>query len=272
MNRWLIVGAITLVIVGAAYWYLTGGMTGRATPPWLTRSAIAHKGIWTESATRPENSLASFQAALDRGLPVELDVQLSSDGHVVVFHDYELERMTGEPGKLADKTLSQLQGLRLLGGSETIPSLTQVLELVDGRVPLYVEIKNEGTVGDLEDAVARDLAGYDGPVAVMSFNPYTLARMAKVAPAIPRGQLSSAFHGEDLAFYEVFLLRNLMMNWTSRPDFIAYDLQELPTLGTRIQKLRGRPLIGWTAKTQTERSDAEKHCAAVICDPEGLPR
>lgn len=270
---WIAAGVVAavLVVLAAAYWSLTGGSPGREPAAWLTARKIAHRGRWAPGSERPENSLAAFDAAAAEGLAVELDAQLSSDGHVVVFHDYELDRMTGTSGKLAEKPLAELQTLGLLDGTETVPTLRQALETVDSRVPVFVEIKNEGVVGALEDAVARELVAYDGPVAVMSFNPYSVARMAKAAPRIPRGQLSGSFEGEDLASYEVFLLRNLMMNWTSKPDFIAYEIAELPNAGTGLQKLRGRPLLGWTAETIEERREAEKYCDAVICNPGALP-
>lgn len=267
----LIALAVLAVALAGAFWFLTGGSAGRSPSPWLSARPVAHKGQWGPGSLRPENSLAAFGQAADNGHPIELDVQLSSDGRVVVFHDHELERMTGQDGRLADKTLAELRESRLLGGTETIPALSEALDLIDARVPVFVEIKNEGEVGELEDAVAAELAGYAGPVAVMSFNPYSLARMAETAPQYPRGQLSSAFEGEDLAWYEVFLLRNLMMNWSSRPDFIAYDLAELPDAGTGLQKLRGRPLLGWTAETPEQRLSAEEYCGAVICDPGALP-
>lgn len=266
----IIIAAVTAIVLAGAYWFATGAIPEREPTDWLTAKSIAHKGLWAEGSERPENSLAAFTKAADNGWPIELDVQLSADGHVVVFHDYELERMTGADGKLADKTLAELQQLRLAGTAQTIPSLREVLTLVDGRVPLFVEIKNEGTVGDLEDAVADELSGYEGRAAVMSFNPYSLARVAQGAPERPRGQLSSAFREDDLAFYKKFLLRNLLMNRVSRPDFIAYDIAELPTVGTRVQKWHGRPLLGWTATTPEERAEAEKYTDAVICDQGGL--
>lgn len=270
-RRFLIAAAVVLAVLAGAWWSLTGGVPGRDPAPWLTAQDVAHRGRWAPGDLRPENSLAAFDAAADEGLAVELDVQLSSDGRVIVFHDYDLERMTGEGGRPAETPLARLRQLQLLEGTQTIPTLREALDLVGARVPVFVEIKNEGEVGGLEDAVARELAAYDGPVAVMSFNPYSLARLANTVPQVPRGQLSGAFEGEDLAVHEVFLLRNLMMGWAGRPDFIAYDIAELPNAGTGLQKLRGRPLLGWTAETIEQRRAAEEYCDAVICNPGALP-
>lgn len=271
MRNLVIALAVLAVLLLAGFAFATGGTTGRGTPPWLTAQAIAHRGQWTEGPRAPENSLAAFDEAAGNGFAVELDVHHSADGVAVIIHDDDLERMTGEPGLVSDLTRTELRKRRLLGGDERIPTLKEALELIDGRVPVFVEIKNEGEIGALEDDVAEQLVAYGGPAAVMSFNPYSLARVAETAPRIPRGQLASAFAGEDLAWYEVFLLRNLMMNWTSKPDFIAYDLAEIPSLGTRLQVLRGRPLVGWTAETEAERIAAEDLVDAVICDPYALP-
>jgi glycerophosphoryl diester phosphodiesterase len=171
---------------------------------------------------------------------------------------------------VSETPLATLKSARLLGGDEHIPTLAEALRRIGGRVPVLVEIKNRGAVGELEDAVARTLAAYEAPVAVISFNPYSLARLAETAPDIPRGQVSAAFRGEDLPFYQKFALRNLLMNWTSRPDFIAYDIQELPWIGTTVQRWRGRPLIGWTAETPAQREDASGLCDALECSPAAL--
>jgi len=267
------VAAGILVLLAGGFIFATGGTPGREPAAWLTERPIAHRGLWTDGPEAPENSLAAFDEAASSGFAVELDVQRTLDGITVVIHDDDLERMTGEPGSVAHATLKELTARRLLGGGELIPTLSEALATIDGRVPVFVEIKNPGDVGPLEDDVAAQLAAYDGEAAVMSFNPYSLGRLAAVAPEIPRGQLASAFEGEDLKWYEVALLRNLLMNWTSKPDFIAYDLKELPSFGTTLQQWRGRPLLGWTAESEAERAAAEEIAGvdAVICNPGALP-
>ncbi len=267
-----LVAVALLAVNGAGYWIATG-----AVPPaeeraaWIEGAVIAHRGLHTDDARRPENSLAAFREAVREGFPIELDVHLSADGEVVVFHDDTLERMTGDPRAISEVTLTGLDELRLLGSDERIPTLGEVLDLVDGRVPVLVEIKQRGTdVGALERAVVRALEGYPGEVAVQSFNPFSLAEVERLDPTIPRGQLASRFEGEDLSGIEVFALRSLLMNWRGRPHFIAYDIDALPTLGTRIQQLRGRPLIGWTARTPEEMARASELCDGVIFDPGAL--
>jgi glycerophosphoryl diester phosphodiesterase len=271
MRKVMIALGVSAAALVAAFVFATGGTPSRKPPAWLTAQPVAHRGQWTSGPARPENSLPAFDEAADNGFAIELDVQRTSDGRTVVIHDEELEAMTGEPGTVGEVTLAELKQRRLLGGEATIPTLEEALATIGGRVPVFVEIKNPGEVGGLEDDVAEQVAAYDGDAAVMSFNPFSLARVAEAAPEIPRGQLSSAFEGEDLAFYEVFLLRNMLMNWKSRPDFIAYDLAELPSVGTRLQRWRGRPLLGWTAVDEASRVAAEQLADAVIADPDALP-
>ena len=266
----IVIVVVLLAVLVGAYAFATGGVPDREPAAWLTERLIAHRGVWTEGPEAPEDSLAAFDAAVASGYAVELDVHLSADGVPVVIHDDDLERMSGEPGSVAELTVAELQELRLLGGDQTIPTLEEALAVVDARVPLFVEIKNEGEVGALEDAVADVLSAYDGNVAVMSFNPYSLARMAEAAPEIMRGQLASRFKGEDLAWYEKLLLANMAMSWTSKPDFIAYDIDALPCPGVTVQTWRGRPILGWTIDDAGELAHAERYCDGFICNPGAL--
>ena len=265
---WITIAVVLALLLGA-YVFATGGAPGREAADWITEQKIAHRGLWTEGPEAPENSLAAFAAAAVRGYAVELDVHSSADGVTVVVHDSELERMTGEDALVEDLTAAELSRLSLLGGTETIPTLEEALALIGGA-PVFVEIKNEGAVGGLEDDVAAQLSEYPGPSCVMSFNPYSLARVADAAPEIPRGQLASRFTGEDLPGYQKLLLSNMMMNWTSKPDFIAYDIDALPCPGVSIQRWRGRPILGWTIDDADELTYAERYCDGFICNPGGL--
>lgn len=258
---------IVALAVAAVALYATRGVPGREPAAWLTAGPVAHRGAWTTGPERPENSLAAFEAAADDSLAVELDVQLTSDGVAVVMHDDDLARMTGQAGLVAETPYAEISERRLMGGEETVPALSEVLDTVDGRVPVFVEIKSPPEVGPLEDAVARELADYPGPVAVMSFNPFSLQHIASVAPDVPRGQLSGDFEGEDLAWYEVFLLRHMLMNWASKPDFVAMDLDLVPSIQTTVQDAWGRPLLCWTAEDAADTEFAAEHCDGVIGDP-----
>jgi glycerophosphoryl diester phosphodiesterase len=161
-------------------------------PAELLRLPIAHRALHDRSAGRPENSPAAIRAAVEAGYAIEIDVQGTRDGQAVVFHDEWMERLTEATGFVKDYTAAELGRIALRHGTDTIPTLPQVLAIVAGRVPLLIEIKDQTdrmaeTDGRLEAAVARDLQGYSGRVAVMSFNPHAVANMARLAPDIPRG-------------------------------------------------------------------------------------
>lgn len=257
----------TLVV--AAGWAAATDLiaTPHAAPGWLRATPIAHRGLHTGDAIRPENSLAAFRAAAERGYPIELDVHLSSDGVPVVFHDDRLERMTGDARLVSEVASAELRTLALLGSGEHVPTLAEVLALVEDRVPVLIEIKQRGEPGALEAAVVDVVREHPGEIAVQSFNPYSLAYIKRVAPDLPRGQLSGSFAGEDLPAWQVFALRHTLMNWTSRPAFIAYELDALPTWGTSLQRARGRPLLAWTASTSEQYERAQHLSDGVIFGP-----
>lgn len=263
---------VAVAVLAGGLTIASGGIPARKAPAWLTTRKIAHRGYWADGFEAPENSVPAFERAAKANYAIELDVQLTSDGEIVVVHDEDLQALTGAPGKVSEMTLAQIKQRRLLDGEFTVPTLAEVLRAVHGRVPIFVEIKNDGDIGKLEDGVASQLAEYDGDSAVMSFNPYSLARVAESAPDIPRGQLASAFRDEDLAGIKKLLLRNMLMNWKSRPDFIAYDIGELPTFPCDVQKRLGRPLIGWTIDDEQELEYAKRYCDGFICNPDALTR
>lgn len=233
---------------------------------WIATQPIAHRGLHDNNNAIPENSLAACAAAIERGYPIELDVRLLADGTAVVFHDADLERMTGQPGAIARCDRAQIDALRLLDTSEPIPSLNAILEFVGGRVPLLVEIKNEGSVGLLEAAVLAAIAPYSGPLAIQSFNPYTLAYFRKLAPEIPRGQLAGDFREvAALSGVQKFLLRNLCLSSISCPQFIAYDLRALPGLApTLARRAFNLPLLAWTVRDANDLAAARQQADNII--------
>ncbi|MFN6979350.1 MAG: glycerophosphodiester phosphodiesterase family protein, partial [Gemmobacter sp.] len=167
-------------------------------PAAFLATPIAHRGYHDRAAGRIENSRAAVTAAVAAGYGIEIDLQLSADGRAMVFHDDTLDRLTAERGPVAARTAEALGAIALTGGGEAIPSFAEILALVAGRVPLLVEIKDQdgamgASVGALEAAAAGDLAGYAGPVAVMSFNPHSMMAMARLAPDVPRGLVTSAY-------------------------------------------------------------------------------
>lgn len=231
---------------------------------WLATLPIAHRGLYDGEREIPENSLAAFSRAIREGYAIELDVQLTKDGNAVVFHDYELSRMTGVAGYLRDMDWAELQNLKLAGSTEGIPLFKQVLSLVAGQVPLLIEIKNEGKTGSLEQEVIAALADYQGEYAVESFNPFVLNYFFKHAPDITRGQLSSNFKKDSLARWKKFLLRNLLLNFLSRPVFIAYEYGALSQGFARRVKKHGLLLLAWTIKNPEDFDRAKQQYDNVI--------
>ena len=169
---------------------------------WLLQHPIAHRGFHSGDQACPENSMKAFRKALQKGFAIELDVQLLSDGKVVVFHDENTKRMTGFNRKIGDCDSHRISKMRLLDSDQHIPLLKAVLDLVKGKVPLFIEIKNKGRVGMLEKALFDILESYDGRFAVQSFNPYSLQWFRINAPFILRGQLSGDFRGEAFSFFK----------------------------------------------------------------------
>lgn len=221
---------------------------------WLIEVPFAHRGL--HGSEVPENSLAALQKAVEAGYGIEIDVQLSADGHVVVFHDYNLQRMTGLDKEVKDLNWAQLQEMKLAGTDQGIPLFKEVLNLVGGRVPLLIEVKNEGKVGRLEQAVIENLRGYAGEFAIQSFNPFVLRYVRDKAPDIIRGQLSGSFKGEDLALIKIFILKYLLLNFMSRPVFVSYGCGALPKWFANRLRQKGLYLLAWTAKDADEYTKA----------------
>lgn len=226
---------------------------------WLFSRPIAHRGLHGIDA--PENSLAAFGKAIEAGFPIEIDVRPIDDGTVVVFHDDKLTRMTDLDGYVCNMTRSDLEKVRLRNSDERIPTFKEVLEFVDGRTPLLIEIKNDSTVGQLERDTLELLSSYKGEYAVQSFNPYSMKFFKKNAPQIPRGQLSCFFDKKDLGFFKRFVLKRLKMNKVSSPDFISYNHANLPNKYVTKTKL---PTLAWTVRSNAEMEKCLPYCDNII--------
>ena len=208
--------------------------------------------------------MAAFEAAAQAGYPIELDVHLTRDGRVAVFHDDDLERMTGVAGRIQDRTWAELSELLLADSSQRIPSLDQVLAVVHGRVPILVDVKNGGPPGRLERAVSSLLRDYAGEVAIQSFNPLTLAWFRVAAPSIPRGLLASDFDGMSMPLYKRFVLQRLLLAPLSAPHYVGYDLRCLPHWAPELARKLGVPLVAWTVQTHDELRRATQLADNVI--------
>lgn len=231
-------------------------------PRWIEARPIAHRGLHGEGV--PENSLAAVEAAIEAGYAAEIDVRLSADEVPIVFHDESVDRLTEATGSTDERTWEQLSGLTLADTTSRVPRLETVLDRVDGRTPLLVELKNWGAPGTLERRVAGAVETYDGPVAVQSFNPRSLAWFQRHAPSIPRGQVSGPLEGIPLAWYKRALVQRLLVNAVSRPDFVAYQHDALPYWPVRLARASGRPILGWTLTSPAEHEAALPHVDNVI--------
>ena len=210
---------------------------------------------------RVENSRAAFRAAIEAGHGIECDVQASRDGEVFVFHDYDLGRLTGRAGMVADIPAAGLSSFTLLETDETLPRLDEVLGLVAGRAPLLIEVKTKDRqVAPLCLAVRRALEGYRGPVAVMSFNPQVSRWFALHAPKIVRGLVVTE---EGKSGLRGRLERHLSL-WRARPDFLAYDIRDLPSRFAAAQRARGIPVLTWTVRTAAAEETALRHADQII--------
>ena len=259
MNTYLI---ILLCALGglclAALLYLTvlARPAGRAPADSALLCAYAHRGLHDD--TVPENSLTAFARACEAGVGIELDVQLSRDGVVMVFHDFTLSRMTGAEGKLCQLDCAKLQTLRLQDSEETIPTLAEVLELVAGRVPLLVELKGETLNSDLCGAVATLLEAYDGPYCLESFNPILVREIRKRLPKAFCGLLYTNVCRDKKKCSPLNMTVTAMaLNWLAKPHFIAYNRLDRDSLPVKIStRLYGAPRFVWTIRSEEDMSEA----------------
>lgn len=233
---------------------------------WLREGAFAHRGLHGSEA--PENSLAAFAAAMALGLGIECDLRKSLDGRAVVFHDEALDRLTGATGPVARRSVGELTALRLAGTQEHIPTLRDLLALVAGKAPLLLELKTSADrpPDPLCRAVRRDLEGYGGPVAVMSFDPRVVRWFAAKQPALPRGLVITEGNARTLSGG---LRRRLMLSRT-RPDFVAYDIADIA--GPLARKLAQGPcpLLTWTVRNAAQLDQARDAGATPIIEGAGL--
>lgn len=235
--------------------------------PFLHRH-YAHRGLFDNSSNAPENSLAAFQKAIDAGYGIELDVQLSKDNQLVVFHDATLKRMCGKDGNVWDYTLAELKTLHLLNSDQTIPTFDEFLQLVDGRVPFILEFKLDRPQTDVCALANERLSTYHGAYCIESFHPLALLWYRKNRPDILRGQLCEEFfrakrYKGNLLFT---LLSFLPFNFLTRPDFIAYNHYQAKNPSRRLCRLLGGLSVAYTIRSTQEYEQAKKEFDLFIFD------
>lgn len=228
----------------------------------------AHRGLHDNASEAPENSMPAFKKAVESGYGIELDIQLTKDQQVVVFHDDLLQRVCGVEGKVSDYTYEQLQEFRLCKSEERIPLFTEVLKLVDGKVPLIVEFKgNDSTDTSLCPVGAEILGNYKGLYCVESFNPLMVAWFRKNRSQVVRGQLAERFFSNTKKTALYFALQNLLFNFYTKPDFIAYKWSDRKTLARKLcRRLYGTTAVAWTIQSQEALEVSRKSFDIFIFD------
>ena len=240
-------------------------------PEAFLRLPIAHRALHNRAQGRIENSTAAIAAAIDAGYAIEIDLQLSRDGVAMVFHDETLDRLTAQTGLVANRTAAELTEIALTGGPDCIPTLAGVLRQIAGRVPLLIEIKDQtGDMSDsdgrLESAVAADLAGYAGPVALMSFNPHSVARMARLWPSIARGLTTSAYDAADWAPLPAAIcdhLRGIPDYDRTLSSFISHEAADLARPRVGALRAQGADILCWTIKSEQAEVAARKYAQNI---------
>ncbi len=227
----------------------------------LTQKPIAHRGLHDETSC--ENSLSAFEKAIALDLPIELDVQASLEGIPVVFHDGSLDRLTSLSGPIYHQTVETLETTLLKETSETISTLENVLKVVDGRVPLLIEIKSESPYVSLTKAVIETLQDYAGLYTLQSFDPRIVKLIKKINPHIIRGQISGMFEDSQMKPVKKWMLSRMVRNRFIKPDYIVYDVNHLTKPWVKKERLN-KLLIAYTSLSKKASEDALKDCDNVI--------
>jgi len=232
---------------------------------------FAHRGLHDVARARPENSRAAVRAALAAGYGIEIDLQLSRDGHAMVFHDYDLGRLTAQTGPVRQRDAARLAQIPLGGGDEGIPDLPEILALVAGRVPLLIELKDQHgqmgeTDGTLEAATAAALADYAGPVAVMSFNPHMMIAMAARAPRIPRGLVTCPFTARNWPLLREETrarLRTIPDYDAAGAAFVSHEADDLDSPHLVPLRARGAAILCWTVRSAEAEARARQRADTI---------
>ncbi len=228
----------------------------------LLKRPIAHRGLW--NADFPENSIAAFNNAAKNGYPIELDVQITKDNEIIVFHDDSLARMTGVKGYIIDKPYSRVKELNLNFTEYKIPLFAEVLEEVKGKTPILIEIKNTLKNTVLCDNLVKLLLGYKGEFALQSFNPYILKYFVDKYPVLIRGQLATYDYGKNVSAFKSFLLKRMMFYYSTKPHFVSYDKNYLPNKYVDKCKQQNIAVLAWTIKNQEEYDKVKDYADNII--------
>lgn len=230
----------------------------------LLKPIIAHRGFF-DNKRIPENSIPAFRKAIRNNYSIELDVHLTKDLKVVVFHDFNLKRMCNVNKKIEDCTYNELLKYNLLNTNYKIPLLNEVLELINGKVPLLIETKVDNP-GKLEEEMTKLLDNYNGKFAIQSFNPFSLYWFKKHRKEYIRGILSGDFkHMKSMSNIRKTILRSLIFDIILKVDFISFDIRALPN--KRIEnKRKYKTVLGWVIKDEEQYKFSKQYCDNLICE------
>ena len=230
---------------------------------WILAKPIAHRGLHDDSV--PENSFEAFEAAIAAGYPIEIDVQLTKDKVPVVFHDDNLERLTGYKKRVTRVKSTKLEKLRLGGTNNRIPTFHDFLEFVSGRVPILVEVKkNKGSRG-IERLVVEMLQKYAGDFAIQSFHPIAIRKVRKHDPSMYCGLLSSKLSEMKMLRIKKAAVKNARLFFMAKPDFVSFEINSFPN--DRVKRFREElklPILGWTIKSKEDIERAKEYCDGII--------
>ena len=260
---------IAVVLILVYLFMVAPRMINRADRTPFKKVYYAHRGLFNNDSNAPENSLAAFKKAVDAGYGIELDVQLSKDEKLVVFHDATLKRMCGIDGNVWDYTLEELQQMKLLNSNETIPTFEQFLEIVDGKVPFILEFKLDRAQTRVCEYANERLKNYKGVYCIECFHPLALIWYRKNRPDVLRGQLCEEFFRTETYKGNVLftILSFMPFNFLTRPDFVAYNHEHANNISRRVCNLLGGLSVCYTIKSQEEYKRAkENNFELVIFD------
>ena len=263
--------AVVLILAALTVFLVAPGRPRRPLRTPFLHYNFAHRGLFTQDQSIPENSLPAFAAAVACGCGIELDVQFTADRQLVVFHDDTLDRMTGAKGWVRDHTWQQIQGLSLAGTACTPPLFARALEEIGGRVPRIVEIKSRQEYGGayldaLCTATLQALQTYAGPYCIESFDPRVVRRIRRMAPCVLRGQLADSYRANRrLGVHPVhaFLISHCFGNFLGRPDFIAW-CPERENGAVALCRAMGAMMVQWTILPQHDHKACQRRYDALI--------
>lgn len=234
---------------------------------WLVARPIAHRGLHDKTNGVIENTASAFAGAIARNFAIECDLQITADGEAVVFHDETLERLTGSPGRVKDLTAAEMKKQTILNSKDGVQTITELLDQVDGKVPLLIELKSHWDGDDKLVARALDiLRDYRGPYCLMSFDPGAIEAVRVQSPHTVRGIVAD--RAVDDYYNMLPLARRLELRSFShlartQPHFISFDFRDLPFAPITEFRQAGHPVISWTIRTPEQASMARRHSDQV---------